>query len=309
MKLNKYFFLMLLTLLASGCVLLFFNSYGNEIVYQIRLPRFFQAFFTGAGLAISGAILQSTLKNYLAEPFIIGVSGGAMLMAIIAKSIGIAQYSIFFYFLICLGGFGATMLAYSLAKIKGYYSNTSILLSGIALNSFVSACIMLFVIFKKENLIYFFHFTFGNFSGLNRTEILFSSFLIFISFLVALLLRKNIDILSFDEEKAQTLGIDVSKMKFIFFAISAVSASSAVAMSGIIGFIGLVAPNLARLMAGYSSHAVIVYSAMAGAVISVVSDTIAKNIISPIEIPVGIITAFIGSPFFIWLLRKEKREE
>jgi len=225
----------------------------------------------------------------------------------IARIIGISQYNPFFYLIVSAGGFIATLLAYLLARINGRVSNISILLSGIALNSLVSACIMLFVIFKKDNLIYFFHFTFGNFSGLNKIEIFFSVFLILCVFVLLIFIRRNMDILSFDEEKAITLGINSEKMKFIFFALSSVAASCAVAMSGIIGFVGLIAPNLARIVAGYSAGSVIIYSSLLGAIITTTADTISKNIISPIEIPVGIITAFIGGPFFLWLLRKAKK--
>ncbi|PIS47088.1 MAG: iron ABC transporter [Elusimicrobia bacterium CG08_land_8_20_14_0_20_51_18] len=307
MKKNKYVYVFLFLFLALPALSLFVGEYSSrDIILHLRLPRVIQALIAGFALAFSGTLLQSVLKNPLADPFIIGTSSGAMLAVILCQLAGIRQSNPVFYVLVSAGGFLATLLSYYIARIDKKILNSSMLLAGIAVNSFVSAIIMLFVIFQRDNIISFFHFTFGSFNNFNPYVIAFSSLLIFSAFAASLLLRRYMDILAFDEEKAATLGINNEKIKFVFFALASAATSAAVAMSGIIGFVGLIVPNIARILCGASAASLLLVSAFAGGALVVFADTLSRTVMAPIELPVGIITAFLGAPFFVWLLKKEK---
>lgn len=277
---------------------------SNEIIVNLRIPRVAQGFFTGFALALSGAVLQGVLKNPLADPFIMGVSGGSMLMLLVCKALNVPDI----YLLPALGGMSAAIFSYWISKKFSSASNSGILLAGIALNAFITALITIFVIFRKDDLIYFFHFSFGNFSGLNRTEIIVFSLLSVLVFFVLLAKRKNFLLLSFDEEKAKTLGIDTDKERLLFFALASLLSSFSVGLSGLVGFVGLIAPNLARIIFGVSVNRFLFFSAFLGGGLSVVSDLIARSVVSPIEIPVGAVTAFLGAPFFIYLISTENRK-
>ena len=305
-KLKKIFVLILVLLAFYFSV--FFNNYNSEILIRIRLPRFFQGFFTAMALGYSGAILQAVVKNPLADPFIVGISGGALLFSLIARLMNIGFLNPLFYLMVSFGGFLSGILSYLIAKRYADNFSSSILLSGIAVNSFVSAIITFFVIFKKDSLIYFFNFTFGSFNGIELYQILFSSIVILFLFFLSFMLARKMDLIAFNEEKAATLGINLKRDKLILFIISSIACSVSVAMSGMIGFVGLIAPNIARFMFGVKGVNSILYSTLVAILIVSYSDILSRNIMAPIEIPVGVITAFIGAPFFIWLIVRGKNE-
>ncbi len=302
---NKKLYLILILFVLFICA---FAAYwpitSTEIIVNLRIPRVVQGFFTGFALALSGAVLQGVLKNPLADPFIMGVSGGSMLMLLVCKALNIPDI----YFLPALGGMSAAIFSYWISKKFSSASNSGILLAGIALNAFITALITVFVIFRKDDLIYFFHFSFGNFSGLNRMEIIIFSLLSVIAFFILLMRRKNFLLLSFDEGKAKTLGIDTDRERLIFFALASLLSSFSVGLSGLVGFVGLIAPNLARIIFGVSVYRFLFFSAFLGGGLSVVSDFIARTVSAPIEIPVGAVTAFLGAPFFIYLIHSENKK-
>ncbi|NLI10034.1 MAG: iron ABC transporter permease [Elusimicrobia bacterium] len=296
-------------LLILFCCLSFFFAVifppaSLDILLNLRLSRAFQGFFTGFSLSLSAAVLQGVLKNPLADPFIIGVSGGAMLFLLIAKFLNISDI----YFFPALGGLAASYFSYALAKRFSWASNSGILLAGIAVNAFITALITMFVIFRKDDLIYFFHFSFGNLSGVNHKEIFLFSVLAIVVFLFVFLRRKNFSAISFDEEKASTMGISSGKEKLLFFALASALASFSVGLSGLIGFAGLVAANAARMLFPFSTGLYLFSSSILGAMLILFADWIGRFSASPIEIPVGAITSFLGAPFFIWLLYKENKK-
>lgn len=277
---------------------------SSEIVLNLRIPRVAQGFFTGFALALAGTVLQGVLKNPLADPFIMGVSGGAMLALLFCKALGLPDI----YFLPAAGGMSAAVFSYWVSKKFSPAANSGILLAGIAVNAFITALITLFVIFRKDDLIYFFHFSFGNFSGVNHIQILMFSILSIAVFFLILARRRNLMLLSFDEEKARSLGLNSGRERLLFFALASLLSSFSVGLSGLVGFVGLIAPNLARLIFGVSPVRLLFFSGTLGGGLCVLSDLIARSAVAPVEIPVGAVTAFLGAPFFIYLIMGENKK-
>ncbi|MGC8976099.1 MAG: FecCD family ABC transporter permease [Candidatus Ratteibacteria bacterium] len=276
----------------------------KTIFLKIRIPRVICAFIVGSGLSISGAILQSVLKNPLAESYTLGISGGASLGIAIGTILG-KVYSIpFFAF---FGSIFSLFLIISLSIIKKF-STSSIILAGISLN-FICSSLVLFLIsishYEK------FHstvlFLFGDLSSFSEKILIYASFLIFASFLFLTFSGRIYDILSIDEEKAITLGVNVNFEKNFAYFISCLISSLCVCLSGIIGFVGLIIPHIVRAIYGSIHKKLIPFSFLTGGCFLVLCDTISRILIRPVEIPVGVITGFFGGIFFLFLLFKETK--
>ncbi len=299
---NKVKVLILVSLTAAAAYLsLSYPHAPKDILLNLRFPRVLQGFFTGFSLAVSGAILQGILKNPLADPFIMGVSGGAMLVLLFCKVFSIPDA----YFLPAAGGMAAAYFSYIVSRKFSGFSNAGVILSGIAVNAFITALITIFVIFRKDDLIYFFHFSFGNISGVNHREIIYFSIMSCLVFLFFFLKRKSFLAMAFDEVKAVSMGLNAEREKILFFALASLLASFSVGMSGLVGFVGLVGANLARFIFPFSSREYILSCGFIGALLTVSADFAGRAAASPIEIPVGALTAFLGAPFFIYLLYRE----
>lgn len=310
MKRIKIFILILFFLFIAFAFLFVGPTFSPDrnVLFYIRFPRIFQAMIVGASLAVSGVIFQGVLKNPLCDPYILGTSAGALAGVVLADIIGISYLSVFFYMIIIVCAFGATLLSYTIASINKYPSNATILLAGIAVSAFLSALVLLFLNINQENLLNIYVFVMG---GLYQTDIklLLVAFLLCVSgIILCIFLSRYLDIFSIGEEKTQHLGIEIKKLKLIFFAIASIITGCAVSISGIIGFVGLIVPHICRLIFGASHRRLLIASGFTGAVFLIVADGLARTIASPSEIPVGIITAFVGAPFFLYLLNKKRKE-
>ncbi len=285
---------------------------GRQLM-AIRLPRVLLALLCGTGLAVSGAGLQAVLGNPLAEPYLLGISGGAAFGAALGLMLGLVS---------ALGGtlglplmsFGFGLLAlfavYRLAKIHGRLPSETVILSGIIINAFFSGLIMLLLSLAGRQFGEMIYILMGNL-GIVFTP---GTVYIFILCLVLVLFgvlylwsqSRSLDLLSLGEAQAQSLGVDVKKLKLKVFLVSALMVSSIVSLSGVIGFVGLIVPHLARMAAGPKNIRLIPLSALMGGALLVLSDTVARTVV-PQEIPVGVVTALLGVPFFVYLLWRKKR--
>lgn len=276
----------------------------KTILLKIRIPRVICAFIVGAGLSISGAVLQSVLKNPLAESYTLGISGGASLGITIGIIIGSLNSITFFAF---LGSIFSLALILSLSILKKF-SNTSIILAGISLN-FISSSLVLFLIsiIHYEKFQSTILFLFGDLSSFSLKILFYSLIIIFLSLIFFIFSGRIYDILSIDEEKAKTLGINVNFEKNLTYFICCLISSLCVSLSGIIGFVGLIIPHIVRGLFGSVHKKVISISFIIGGSFLVICDTISRLLIRPVEIPVGVITGFFGGIFFLSLLFKGEK--
>jgi len=284
------------------------SNAGRELILRIRLPRVLMAAIVGGGLACAGAVFQGILKNPLADPFIIGTSSGAAfgiaLGAIAWKSI--QPYSIY----VCgiAGAFMATLAVYRIARIRRHAPVETLILAGVITSSFVSAMTMLIMsLFRREaGEVYF--FLMGTLQPYGRGVITITFIFVTIGALVSWFFARELNILSQGEETALHLGIEVEKVRRILFFSASMMVGSVVAASGMIGFVGLIIPHIVRLLTGPDHRTLIPNSMFAGATLLILCDTLARTIARPVEIPVGIVTALCGAPFFVYLLIRRKKD-
>ena len=285
------------------------NSIENTIFFEIRIPRVILACLVGTSLAISGACLQGLFRNPLADPGLIGVSAGAALGASIIIVFGSTIFSKFILstFLLplaaCFGSGVVIFLLFLLTKGFGYQGITYMLLVGIAINAIASVGIGILTFISTESELRGLTFwTMGSFGGITW-PLLIPAILIIITSLIFLIpVLRDLDILQLGESEANSLGVDVQRLKYRIIFTSAATVGASVALSGMIGFVGLVVPHLVRLIAGVNHSYVIIGSALIGSSLMIFADLLARTLIQPAELPVGLITSAIGSPFFLWLI-------
>ena len=285
------------------------NSIENTIFFEIRIPRVILACLVGTSLAISGACLQGLFRNPLADPGLIGVSAGAALGASIIIVFGSTIFSKFILstFLLplaaCFGSGVVIFLLFLLTKGFGYQGITYMLLVGIAINAIASVGIGILTFISTESELRGLTFwTMGSFGGITW-PLLIPAILIIITSLIFLIpVLRDLDILQLGESEASSLGVDVQRLKYRIIFTSAATVGASVALSGMIGFVGLVVPHLVRLIAGVNHSYVIIGSALIGSSLMIFADLLARTLIQPAELPVGLITSAIGSPFFLWLI-------
>jgi len=285
----------------------FADNVDAQIFFVARMPRVLAGAVVGAALASAGVVLQALLRNPLATPFTLGVSAGAALGAILAISFGAAVTlgPLSPVPLASLAGaFAAAAIVYALATRPGRAMSTSVLLlAGVTLNSFFSALI-LFVQYLADFAETYrtVRWLMGDLDVGGFGPILGALPLMVAAFLIFALLPSSLNLLSVGADIAATRGVDVARTQRLAFLSSALATSAAVSLAGPIGFVGIVVPHLVRLMAGVDHRIVLPASAFFGAAFLVACDLVARTILAPVEIPVGIVTAMLGGPFFLWLL-------
>lgn len=278
------------------------ESLSSDIIFKIRLPRIILALAVGGGLSVAGAVFQAILMNPLAEPYILGISSGGTFGAVLAMVLGLSflgvQAFAFIGALIVIG------IVFLIGKRFGELEPNVMLLSGVMVGAFFSAIILLMINFLNESLRTAIFWLMGNLSlasGENVYYILGIS--IFISFVLSINSQKY-NILSLGDEQAAHLGLDTKVIKTVTYVSASILVGAIVSVSGIIGFVGLIIPHLCRLIFGIDNRIIIPASFFIGSSYLILADTLARYIISPVEIPVGAVTAIIGAPIFIYLLRK-----
>lgn len=275
----------------------------DMVIWNIRFPRNITAALVGANLAVAGAILQAVMKNPLADPQIVGVSSGA----------GLAAITIFILFpsleylvpmVAFVGALAAALLVYALAWKNGVRP-TRIILAGVAVAAFLGAGISALLVFYSDRVQGALLWMAGGFSARSWPHVFMILPYTIGGLLLAFLGAKRLTILSLGDETAKGLGLPVEQTRFTMTAVAALLAASAVSVAGLVGFVGLVIPHVARMIIGNDYTYLLPGSAFLGAAVLVACDTLGRVVFIPIEIPVGIIMAFLGAPFFLYLLRRD----
>lgn len=281
------------------------STASQTIVWDFRLARVLLAALTGAGLAGAGAAFQGLFRNPLADPFIIGASGGAALGATLAITLGWGTVWLGFG-PVPLAAFGgallAVALAYTISEMSGQTNILALLLAGTALSSAFSAGVSLLMVLNDDSFVNVFFWLLGGFSGRSWDDLWLALPYILIGLLGLSLLARPLDVLAFGDETAQGLGVAVPQVRLLVVLCATLATAAAVASSGIIGFIGLIAPHIVRLIWGPVHARLIPASILLGALLLVLADTTARTVLAPVELPVGILTALLGAPFFLYLL-------
>ncbi len=294
-----------------------FNSTGtNEfLIFNLRLPRILMACLVGAGLAITGAAVQGLFRNPLADPSLIGVTNGAMLFAVIAivstSGLLLQVADIFQQATVMIsafaGGVLSTYLVYFISRRRGKTSVMTMLLAGIAISAFAAAVTGLFInISDNQQLRDIVFWTLGSFAGSDWTTLSIVAPIIIIGTAVIIRNSKALNAILLGEKEAKYLGVNVERVKSRVILLTALVVGSSIAVTGIIGFIGLVIPHFLRLLSGTDYRYLLPASAITGALFLIAADTVARTIIAPAELPIGILTALIGAPFFLWLILRSR---
>lgn len=290
------------------------------IIFRIRMPRIVLGILVGSGLAISGAAFQGLFKNPMADPYMIGISSGASLgatLAIVFKlsfavGVKVFGYQLFDISSVSLFAFVGALITvyvvYNLARVGGQVPITTLLLSGIAVGSFISAIVSLIMCLSTDSLHEVVFWIMGSLSNKGWPEVRMGLLGIVIGSAVIFVFARDLNVMLLGEEKAKHLGVEVETVKRILLVSGSLVVASAVSVSGVIGFVGLVIPHIVRLLVGPDHRTLLPASALIGSIFLIICDTIARTIIAPMEIPVGIVTSLFGGPFFIYLLRKGKKE-
>ncbi len=289
-----------------------------NVLWQIRLPRVILAILVGAGLAVSGAAFQGLYRNPMADPALTGVSGGASLFAVlvilsIAGWPGISHHAMLQNYLISIATFiGAgltTLVVLRLARTGGRTPVATLLLAGLAVNALCNACTGLMTYTAtNEQLRSIVFWMLGSLGAASWSVLAVVTPLVLIPVLLLPTLGKSLNVYSLGESEAHYLGVNVARLKIQLLLLSALAVGACVAVTVIIGFVGLIVPHLLRSTNGTDHRRLLIDSALLGAIILTLSDVISRTIIAPAELPIGIITAILGTPLFIGLLLKQKKQ-
>lgn len=281
------------------------------ILWKIRLPRTVLVLLTGAGLGISGASYQGLFRNPLADPYLIGVASGAGLGAVIAMSVE-WPYSFWGMFIVPLAAFVMALLTvavvYMMARIGHTVPTTNLILAGVAVSSFATSLTSFLMLRSTDEMRRALGWLLGGSIQNGWTSIL--AVLPFIMLGVTFLLASGhaLNLLQFGDDQAQQLGLNVTRTRTIILVAASLVTAAAVSFSGIIGFVGLVVPHLMRMWVGGDYRRLLPLSLIGGASILLMADIVSRVVLAPQEIPVGIITALAGAPFFLWVLRRSKNQ-
>ncbi|MBW7990603.1 MAG: iron ABC transporter permease [Planctomycetes bacterium] len=282
-----------------------------EIFVKVRLPRIILACLVGAALACSGVVFQALLRNPLADPYILGISSGAGLGVIVAVISGLdwiwgRSPIAFFAF---AGALGTVWLVWFIGRLTGKFHVTGLLLAGVVVNAFFSAVIMFLTSIAKSQQVYSTIFwLMGNITEESFLVVWLGTGCVIGGILALFYISPQLNALSFGEEDARSMGVNIARTQLIAFAIAAAITAVAVSLSGLIGFVGLLVPHAVRLVFGPDHRQLLPLSGIVGAIFLVIADTLARVIIAPAQLPVGVVTAILGGPFFLVLLVKYSRK-
>ena len=288
------------------------DELARTIYFKIRIPRILMASIAGGTLAIAGAGLQALFRNPLASPFTLGVSGGASLGALLAIRIGLANGFLGFSAVSVLSFLFAIftiLFVYSISKLRGVVATGRLLLAGVVVNFLYSAIILFLQFFSDlTQPLQTMRWIMGSLDIVGFDTVWKSLLFVIPGCLILLSMTKDMNLFSLGDDVASSLGVNVDMMeKKIYFATS-LSASAVISVTGPIGFVGLIIPHILRMILGVDNRIILPCSFFLGASFLTATDTISRTILSPVEIPVGIITASFGGVFFLWLLMKTKKE-
>ncbi|MEA2013909.1 MAG: iron chelate uptake ABC transporter family permease subunit [Thermodesulfobacteriota bacterium] len=280
------------------------EPFEKTILFSIRLPRIIFAGIVGAALSTAGVVFQALLRNPLSDPYILGVSGGSAVGAITGIIIGAGCVPFGIPALAFLGAILTVVLVFVIGNREGCLDSNTLLLAGVIVNAFFSAVIMFFIsISSNADLHNIAFWLMGDMSLADGNRIMLMAFLLAVGAGVVYCYARPLNLIVAGEETAMQLGVDVKRTKIVLFLAGSLMTAVAVSFAGIIGFVGLVIPHMMRMMLGTDHRLLLPASLLFGASFLVIADTIARVIFPGMELPVGVITALCGAPYFIYLLR------
>ncbi len=280
------------------------TSITDTVIWQIRIPRICLAAMVGAALSLSGVTFQAVLRNPLADPYLLGVSGGAALGAVAALTLG-AHSALLVSGAAFIGALAALAMVYLVARAHTCSSHT-LILSGVMVGS-LAAALLLFLIWRAptEATRQAIFWLAGNLSLADPRWISWGWIWVAICFVLLWLQAIHLDLLTQGEETALDLGLNVGRTRLILFLLAGALTACAVALAGLVGFVGLVVPHICRLLWGPAHRGLLPLAALFGASFLILADALARSFYAPAEIPVGVVTALLGAPFFLYLLRRK----
>jgi iron complex transport system permease protein len=278
----------------------------NQVIFNLRLLRIAAAILVGSGLAVSGIALQAILRNPLAEPYLLGTSSGAGLAAVTAAILGVSR--LYMPLAAFLGAMLSIILVYSLAKERGLIADKSLILSGVIVSvAFSSIIVFLVSLFGNEAMHEMNWWLWGSLQVYDYKLLLLVAIPVILGICGIYLFAQDLNAISLGEEEAVHLGINTQAIKKILILITAIITASLICICGIIGFVGLIVPHMMRLVVGPDHKILIPVTCLAASIFVVLCDLLSRTLFAPVEIPIGVITAIIGAPVFIILLKKGKR--
>ena len=280
------------------------DSTLRDVVLELRLPRAVAAFACGGLLALAGALMQVLLRNPLADPYVLGVSGGASVAAMIAILLGLPHLGI--TGMAFLGAIGATLLVFGLAHGEGSWTQARLLLTGVVVASGCGAVVALLLSIAPDHKLH--NMLFWLMGDLTHATSAWPAALALLILLAgAMPFARELNLLTRGDRTAQSLGVNVSLLRGLIYIGSALATGVAVTTAGSIGFVGLIVPHLVRLALGNDQRLLLPAAALGGGALLVYADTVARTVVSPLQLPVGVLTALIGVPLFLFLLSRQSR--
>jgi iron complex transport system permease protein len=279
------------------------------IILQVRLPRVLMAALVGGGLALSGTVMQGIFQNPMADPGLLGVSSGAALGAVLALTLGwAAQHYLVLPGFAFLAGLAAAGLVYALATSGGKTPVATLLLSGVALSSLSAALTSFILTRSRESMIREILFwLMGGLEASTWEHVHLTTPVVLLGVVLILLFSRDLDILLCGDQRALTLGVDAQWCRLLLLTLATAVTAVVVSLSGTVGFVGLIVPHMLRLLVGPQHHRLLPVSFLGGALFLILADLVARVLVRPQEVRLGIITAFVGVPFFLYLLRTQRR--
>ncbi|GGL69118.1 iron ABC transporter permease [Streptomyces anthocyanicus] len=281
----------------------------DQIVWNFRAPRVVLAALAGAGLAVSGAVLQSAVSNPLADPTVLGFSYGATLGAVLAITLGgsVAAAGLGVSTAAFLGAMVAGALVFALGQRRGRMAPTRLVLAGVAVGYvFLSATSFVQLHASPNELRTVLFWTLGSVAGAQWDQLPTVAVVVIATTVLLTLFGRRLNVLLAGDESATALGVDVNRLRLVLLVLSALLTGTVIAVAGGIGFVGLMIPHLVRLSTGADHRRLLPLTALLGAVYLVLVDLLSRTLDRPNELPLGILTALLGAPFFLWLLRRNK---
>ena len=286
---------------------MFLSKQSNNflIIRDLRMPRVLSAVLIGGNLAVAGALLQTTMKNPLADPGIIGISSGASLGAIAVMVIftDLIKYKIIIAF---IGGIIAACLVYLIGEDKGF-SPVRIILAGVCVNSILNALSSMVSVFNSAGVSSIQTWLLGSLVNVTWNDFKILALYTIVGIALCLLVIKSCDLMGLGDKTAQSLGLNVNRVRVMITFVAVFLTSISTGVGGVISFVGLVIPHICRFLIGSSHKFLIPFSYFMGGFLLLVADTVSRNIFRPYEIPVGLTMCLVGGPFFIYILRRSKR--
>ncbi|MEV0259864.1 iron ABC transporter permease [Streptomyces sp. NPDC050617] len=285
-----------------------------SIVWDVRMPRVILAIVVGAGLAVAGTVLQAVVRNPLADPYLLGASSGASSGAVLVIVLGVGAgtaSTVALPVAAFIGSMGALVVVYALARRGGTMTAGRLVLAGVAVQYILAAFTSLVLVLsaQAEHARAIMFWTLGGLGAARWNQLPLPAVVLMLGTVLLVALARPLDLLLAGEEGAQVLGLDTNRFRAAVFVLTSLVIGVLVAFSGAIGFVGLMVPHAARMITGAGHRRLLLVAALGGAVFLLLADLGARTVAAPQEIPVGVVTALTGGPYFLWLLRRHARPE